>query len=59
MDHDYYTNAMQVIAVAEAFGYLNPPRLETSFLIHPFNVVRESNSQFFHFMEKFLWYPRK
>ena len=25
MDYNYYMNALKVIAVAESFGYLNPP----------------------------------
>lgn len=53
MDYDYFINAMKIIAVADAFGYLNPPRVEKTFWIHPFNLVWESNNQFINFMKKF------
>lgn len=59
MDYNYYLNAMKVIAVAEAFGYLNPQRAERAFWIHPFNLVRESNKQFFAFYEEIRKYPSK
>lgn len=49
MDYDYYINAIQVIAVAESFGYLDPPRREGEFWIHPFNLNREPSNRFFNF----------
>ncbi|KAF0725426.1 protein ALP1-like, partial [Aphis craccivora] len=59
MDYDYYMNAMKVIAVAEAFGYLNPSRSERSYWIHPFNIVRETNNRFFPFYGDIRKYPNK
>jgi len=59
MDYDYYINAMKVIAVAGAFGYLNPPRSERSYWIHPFNIVRETNNRFFSFYGDIRKYPIK
>ncbi|KAF0733565.1 protein ALP1-like [Aphis craccivora] len=48
MDYDYYINAIQVIAVAESFRCLDPPR-EREFWIHPFNLNREPSNRFFNF----------
>lgn len=59
MNYDYYVHAMKVIAVADSFGYLNPPRSERTFWIHPFNLVRESNKRFFTFYEEIRKYPNK
>lgn len=58
MDYDYYINAIQVIAVAESFGYLDPPR-EREFWIHPFNLNREPSNRFFNFYNDIRKYSDK
>lgn len=59
MDYDYYMNCMKVIVVADSFGYLNPPRSEREFWIHPFNLVREPSNRFFTFYGDIRKYPDK
>lgn len=50
---------LKVIAVAEAFGLLNPPRNERKFWIHPFIADREDSGRFFDFYHKIRTYPEK
>jgi len=59
MDYDYYINAIKVIAVADSFGYLNLPRVEREFWIHPFHLVREQSNRFFTFYREIRKYPNK
>lgn len=59
MDNDYYITVMKVVAVAESFGYLDPPRAERNYWIHPFNTTRESSNRFFTFYEDIRKYPDK
>ncbi|CAI6368224.1 unnamed protein product [Macrosiphum euphorbiae] len=59
MDYNYYMNALKVIAVAESFGYLNPPRRDREFWIHPFNKSREEKARFINFYADIRQYPLK
>lgn len=56
---NYYLNVLKVIAVAEAFGELDPPRPERKYWIHPINSSREELGQFDVFYENIRRYPEK
>lgn len=59
MDYNYYMRALQVISVTESFGYLNPPRSEREYWVHPFNKSREDNERFNTFYLNIRQYPQK
>lgn len=59
MDYNYYMNTIRVIAVAESFGYLDPPRTEREFWIHPYNLTREPSNKFFNFYNDIRNYSDK
>lgn len=60
IDYNYYTNAMKIIAVAESFGYLNPPRRDREFWgVHPFNKSRDEKARFVNFYADIRQYPLK
>lgn len=50
-------HTLKVIAVAEAFGLLNPPGNKRRFWIHQFIVDREDSGRFFDFYSKIRMYP--
>ncbi|XP_022160835.1 uncharacterized protein LOC111026950 [Myzus persicae] len=43
---------MKVVQVANYFGYLNPPKRDRRYWIHPFNTTREETRRFLNFYEK-------
>jgi len=51
--------SLQVISIAESFGYLNSPRREREFWVHPFNKSREENERFKKFYLDIRQYPQK
>lgn len=59
MDYNYYMRSLQVISIADSFGYLNSPRKEREFWVHPFNKSREDNERFKKFYLDIRQYPQK
>jgi len=59
MDYNYYMNALRVISVADSYGYLNSPRREKEFWVHPFNKNREEKERFINFYTDIRKYPQK
>lgn len=59
MDLDYHTNLIKVIAVAEAFGELDPPKSKIKYWVHPINHNREELGQFDYFYNNMRCYPEK
>lgn len=51
MDYDHYMQVMKVIQVANYFGYLNPPKRDRWYWIHPYKT-REETGRFLNFYEK-------
>jgi len=43
---------MNVVQVANYFGYLNPTKRDRRYWIHPFNTTREETVRFLNFYEK-------
>jgi len=52
MDYDHYMQVMKVVQVANYFGYLNAPKRDRRYWIHPFNKTREETRRFLNFYEK-------
>lgn len=52
MDYDHYMQFMKVVQVANHFGYLNAPKKDRRYWIHPFNRTREETRRFLDFYEK-------
>jgi len=59
MELDYYSNLAKVIAVAEAFGELDPPRPIITYWVHPINHGREELNQFNTFYTNLRCYSDK
>jgi len=65
VDYNNYMRSLQVISIADSFGYLNSPRKERKFWVHPFNKSREDTERFKKFyldirqyLQKFFEYYR-
>lgn len=55
----YHFNMVRVIAIAEAFGQLDPQAPDRKYWVHPINSNRESSGQFDAFYENIRCYPDK
>ncbi|KAF0715374.1 DDE Tnp4 domain-containing protein, partial [Aphis craccivora] len=56
---DYDNNLLKVIAVAEAFGELDPPKPIVKYWVHPINHDREELNQFDTFYTNLRLYSDK
>ncbi|XP_025194756.1 protein ALP1-like isoform X2 [Melanaphis sacchari] len=50
---------IKVVAVAEALGLLDPPKVQRRYWVHPLNMDREKIGQFRTFFENIRQYPDK
>lgn len=59
MDYDHYMHVMRIVQIAHYYGYLDYPKKEWQFWVHPYNKKRELSKRFLNFYQNIRLLPDK